>query len=237
MNEALRRRYLAVLGIEQWLPRDAPADVVEAAAAEATTVVAPPALHELRGMPPQLSASASMPPISPPPSSASSPAPGVSPTSLQSMPAERVGCSLLAPGEGLLLLAEFVTPDAAGLSGQEHALLINIAAALMPGISGSALPDTLDFSWPPRGARLPGMDRPGAAMEALMALLIEQRKRGVRDVLVLGETLGNLLRTTTLAQSLSLVIVPSLAAMLADPAQKRACWVIAQSLRRSGPTT
>lgn len=146
----------------------------------------------------------------------------------------RLGCSLLLAGDGLLLLAEFSTPDAAGLSGAEYEMLANIAAALAPG---RVLPDTLDFSWPPAGVQVPGMDHPDAAAEALLALLMEQRKRGVCDVLVLGKTLGDLLQAApwmaTLAKgALSLTCVPALAVMLLDPDAKRTCWDLARPLRR-----
>ena len=64
------------------------------------------------------------------------------------------------------------------------------------------------------------------------ALLDAQRKRGAGDVIVLGEELGALLAGGVERPGLVLACAPSLAAMLADPAAKRACWAAVRHLRR-----
>ncbi len=246
MPEATRLAYLALLGIEQWLPRagrdgdgvaeaQAPgADVPDVAVqrAAAAPAAAPVALSPERVA--QLDAMLA-------PAANGRPAPRVS---TQEMPgvavteptlpaardgAGRIGCSLLPLADGLLLVAAFGTPQAPGLSGPEHALLANIAAALVPG---AELPAILDFSWPPAGMRVPGMEKPGAGREALVAMLTEQRKRGVRDVVVLGAELAALLGDAITRQNMVQANGPSLAVLLADPQAKRACWEAVRSLRR-----
>lgn len=140
--------------------------------------------------------------------------------------------SLLALPDGLLLLAAPVTPEAPGLSGPEHALLASIATALAPG---ATLPATDEFHWPPRGVKLPAVAASGGATDVLVGLLAEhRRRRGLRDLLVLGEALAAAVQPAAGRLGLNVVAVPALAAMLSDPARKRACWDAAKSLRRGG---
>ncbi len=249
MPEATRLAYLALLGIEQWLPRagrDADGDDIAQAhssgaevpdvavnrpAAEpvaAPVALSPERVAQLDAMLAQAANRRSAPRVS------TQDMPGAAATAA-AMPsaagggAERIGCSLLPLADGLLLVAAFGTPQAPGLSGPEHALLANIAAALVPG---AGLPATLDFSWPPAGMRVPGMEKPGAGREALVAMLTEQRKRGVRDVVVLGAELAALLGDAITRQNMVQANGPSLAVLLADPQAKRACWEAVRSLRR-----
>lgn len=248
MPEVTRLAYLALLGIEQWVPRagrDAAGDgVAEAqspgadvsdaavkrtAAAPAAAPVALPA-ERIAQLDAMLAQAASGRPA---PRTSTQEMPGVAVTE-PTLPAardgtERIGCSLLPLADGLLLVAAFGTPQAPGLSGPEHALLANIAAALVPG---AELPATLDFSWPPAGMRVPGMEKPGAGREALVAMLTEQRKRGVRDVVVLGAELATLLGDAITRQNMVQASAPALAVLLADPQAKRACWEAVRSLRR-----
>lgn len=186
MQEATRRQYLALLGIETWLPRDQAEEPVVPAAQSVE-----PAPTKVAGV-------------------------------------DALSCSLLALPGGLLLLAAHLS-QAPGLSGPEHALLANIAAALAPGAS---LPATTEFHWPPRGVRLPVTAR-GGTVDALVGLLGEQRRRqGLQDLLVLGEDLARQVQPVAERLGLTLVAVPALAAMLADPVLKRACWDTAKPLRR-----
>lgn len=251
MPEATRLAYLALLGIEQWVPRagrdaagdgvaeaqspgadvsDAPdAAVKRTAGAAAAAPVALPAERNAQ-LDAMLAQAASGRPT---PRTSTPEMPGVAGTEPTSPAArdgaEHIGCSLLPLADGLLLVAAFGTPQAPGLSGPEHALLANIAAALVPG---AELPATLDFSWPPAGMRVPGMEKPGAGREALVAMLTEQRKRGVRDVVVLGAELATLLGDAITRQNMVQASAPALAVLLADPQAKRACWEAVRSLRR-----
>lgn len=233
MQESLRRQYLALLGIEQWLPRDQAdaADTPTADAAPAVSAVAalqetPPAgvpaprarLESLLAAPPP---GVAEPPVAalPKVATAAAPAAGV---------VERLGCALLSPGDGLLLVALFVSPAAPGLSSAEHAMFVRLAGALAPG---AAVPEPVGFTWPPAGIRLPGMDTPGAAADALSAVLQRHVREGARDLVMLGESA--LVATCAAACGLRVVAAPALAAMLADPARKRACWDLIAPLKRA----
>lgn len=241
MHEATRLQALALLGIEQWVPRDAApesADVevragIDAAAeipADGTAVDdAPPprqvalpgsAMTKLDALLPGAGRARTPPPF------ATTPANEAPPSPLPASAGERLACALLPAGDGLLLIADFSSPEAPGLSGDEASVLLRLAAALAPG---RQLPEPSDLHWPPRGARLPGMDRPGAAREALVAQLREQYKRGVRDVLLLGDATATLLGDLP---GVRIVRAPSLAAMAANPALKKACWTAASPLKR-----
>lgn len=222
MHEALRRQYLALLGIEQWLPRGEPdplAGAVAPAVPAAVSASAPGALA---------TSEAGV-------SAAGASGPQATET-LQNVSvaesSERVGCTLLPLADGLLLVAMLSTPDAPGLTGPEHEMLLRMAAALTPGRAPGA---ALEFHWPPRGARVPGLDRPGEAQKALAALLAERRRQGVRDVLLLGESLQAALAGACAQLDLRLVAAPSLAVMLVDPQAKRACWDVARPLVRPAP--
>lgn len=229
MQETTRRQYLALLGIDVWLPRD------EADASDAAAAASMPAPVPERAAVPAVVAEPSPPaavPVTPPPFL--EPAPVASPpvASPAEAPGEPLSCSLLVLPDGLLLLAAHVTPQAPGLSGPEYALLASIAGALAPG---ATLPATEEFHWPPRNLRLPAAAARGGAGDALIGLLAEhRRRRNVRDVLVLGESLADSVRPAAGRLGLNLVAVPALSAMLADPALKRACWDAAKSLRRAG---
>lgn len=238
MQESTRRQYLALLGVDVWLPRDA-VDAPDTAVAPAPAIpVAPVAVT---ADPPAVTTAPAPVPAAPPSpaapavvSSAAAPAPPAEPAAPASAAAvaEALGCSLLALPDGLLVLAAYVTPQAPGLSGPEHALLASIAAALAPG---AALPSPDEFRWPPPGVRLPAVARPGAGTDALVGLLAEQRrKRNLRDVLVLGDALAPVVEGVAARLGLRIVLAPSLAVMLADPARKRACWEVARPLRRDG---
>lgn len=269
MHEALRRQYLALLGIEQWLPRGeadplaAAVATSESVASVATTVpralaqdagisashdvsvvpvgngatlnpAATAKLAELPGGKAGVFTAAPASPIAPPPVSGAESAlstPAVTATGVPVVlaPGVRVGCSLWLLADGLLLVAALSTPDAPGLTGPEHEMLVRLAAALTPGQAPGA---SFEFHWPPRGVRLPGLDRAGEAQKALAGLLAERRRQGVRDVLLLGEELSPLLADVCAQQALTLVPAPSPAAMLADQQAKRACWELARPLVR-----
>lgn len=260
MQEATRRQYLALLGVDVWLPRDE-ADASDAAAAVAAHAAEPGARRQV------VVAEPSTPPVvaaTPPAGQAPGmeEAPALQSSAVQSstmaqsptehtfaqrvpaqqapasMPpptatgssAESLSCSLLSLPDGLLLLAGHVTPQAPGLSGPEFVLLASIAGALAPG---ATLPAIEEFHWPPRNLRLPAAAARGHAGDALIGLLAEhRRRRNVRDVLVLGEALAESVRAAASRLGLNVVAVPAVSAMLADPALKRACWDAAKSLRR-----
>lgn len=242
MHEATRLQYLALLGIEQWVPRDAvmaAEDVADTATSVAMLAAVAPvdvAPAEAAGSRPPPAGAAQLDALlagEPAPPRGVRDAPVVVPSPAVAVVApergERVGCSLLPVGDGLLLVAAYITPQAPGLSGPEYALLANIVTALRPA---AALPTAIEFNWPPVGVRVPGMDRPGAGREALLALLDGQRKRDPGEVIVLGEELGALLAGSGDRPGLVAACVPSLATMLADPAAKRACWAAVRHLRR-----
>lgn len=254
MQEATRRQYLALLGIDVWLPRDEAA-ASDAAAAVATVAapVAPSAPEPVAERPavvaepapveqspamqtpvtqaptvqaPTEQAPTGQAPVTPPSEPVSMPPP------VTASPAGSLSCSLLSLPDGLLLLAGHVTPQAPGLSGPEFALLASIAGALAPG---ATLPAIEEFHWPPRNLRLPAAAARGHAGDALIGLLAEhRRRRHVRDVLVLGEALADSVRAAASRLGLNVVAVPAVSAMLVDPALKRACWDAAKSLRRAG---
>lgn len=220
MQESTRRQYLSLLGIDTWLPRDEP-DARDSALPVATSP-------------------AGVVPAGVVPAPVSAPEPAIvpeSPAVIASEPADiavpaPLSFSLLALPDGLLLLAAPVTPEAPGLSGPEHALLASIATALAPG---ATLPATDEFHWPPRGVKLPAVAASGGATDVLVGLLAEhRRRRGLRDLLVLGEALAAAVQPAAGRLGLNVVAVPALAAMLSDPARKRACWDAAKSLRRGG---
>lgn len=251
MQEATRRQYLALLGVDVWLPRDeaeasdaaAAASVVaapvaptaqEPVVARPAVVVAPPPVEQTPAAPapamdaPVTQSPAAPAPVTPPPAAVSL-SPPVTPAE---SPSGSLSCSLLSLPDGLLLLAGHVTPQAPGLSGPEFALLASIAGALAPG---ATLPAIEEFHWPPRNLRLPAAASRGHAGDALVGLLAEhRRRRQVRDVLVLGEALADSVRAAASRLGLNVVAVPAVSAMLVDPALKRACWDAAKSLRRAG---
>lgn len=242
MQEALRRQYLALMGVDVWLPRDAADEMVaavpEALPAMAGTAVAAPRAPLPDDLPRRLDAlreapaATAIPALDAPVAKAPAVITPAVPAAAAGV-ADRFGCSLLALPDGLLLVAAYVMPDAPGLAGPEYALLASIAAALAPG---TILPAAEEFRWPPPGAsKLPAMSRPGAGVEALTGLLAERRRRGLRDVLVLGEAMTAPVSAAATRLGLQVVPAPSLAAMLADPAQKRACWDAARPLRRGAP--
>ena len=255
MHEATRRQYLALLGIEQWVPRgeveagmaDEPAPAAAAAgvSVSAATAVGGPsgtvaagAAPTGTGAEPVGAAPAATTP--PPPATPVSPPPRPEPTPPKAAPApappaprspaagERVGCSLLALPDGLLVVAAFATSAAPGLTGPEHEMFVRLGQALAPG---RAIGAVTDFHWPPRGVRVPGIDRPGEAARAFAALLSGPALAGARDVLLLGEVLADVLAPS----GVHVVVGPSLATMLADPAAKRACWERAKPLLRPAP--
>lgn len=259
MQESKRLAYLALLGIEQWLPRDAvqgTVDVEPAASGSVTASASVPAPVSPAAVPPppavgeapadRLDALLAMASPAPPalpaslaraqndaPASTPAATTAAAPATRATAPGERIGCALLALPGGLLLVAEFASPDAPGLTSAEHAMFLRLAAALVPG---QALPSPRDFTWPPAGVRVPGMDRPGAAREALRALLEEQRRRGLRDVAVLGEGAAVVFRALVDEAGLpSPVCTFSLAAMLEEPDRKRACWTALAPLKRDMP--
>lgn len=239
MQESLRRQYLALLGVDLWLPRSAGdpessadavpaapalpvtgprvavADAAPMAAAPAPLVPSPRIVEEAKPVP-------QGPGVVPPVATAT-------PAAVSGTP-DRIGCSLLTLPDGLLVIAAYIKPDAPGLGGPEYALLASIAAALAPG---AALPSADDFRWPPPGVQLPEVLRAGAGSDALVGLLAEQRRKlKLRDVLLLGEAAAAPVSAACTRLGLNLVMTASLAAMLADPAHKRACWDAAKVLRR-----
>jgi hypothetical protein len=247
MQESTRLQYLALLGIEQWLPRNAVPHAEEVAdAGPAVAQAKLDALLKAPGTPdglPAMAGNVEPPAIagvrepavvsSPPLSAAQAPSQHPQRTAASTASGERVGCSLLVLPGGLLLVADFVSPDAPGLSSAEHAMYLRLAAALAPG---QTLPPPWDFSWPPAGVRVPGMDRPGAARDALKAVLEAQCRRGLRDIAVLGDVAGGMFMA--LAEQMSLakpVCAPSLAAMLTDAERKRECWLLLAPLKREMP--
>lgn len=270
MPERLRRQYLGLLGIEQWLPRDAvdaPDALLEASAERVAAVGAQPASALL---PPQPSATLSTAAVAATPSanpgaqaeaagstisaaqraallaqtqaktreertarvSPSAPSADVARENTGAAPTlvERVGCALLRVDD-LLLVAAYGSVDAPGLSGSEHEMLARIAAALRKGHVPAA---AMEFVWPPRGVRIPGMDTPGAARDALQAQLALQRRNGVRAVAVLGNEMQVLVESAALNSGFGNVIVsPSLAVMQRDADRKSAGWNALKVLQRS----
>lgn len=258
MPESLRRHYLGLLGIEQWLPRgaealeentgvDDPADAfgvaalktpplpgktaAQAAPADAKPVVAAAGISpaqraalqaQLQGAGAEKTApkpeSPVLPPATPPASAAPVQAAG-----------ERMGCALLRAGD-LLLVAAYGQVDAPGLTGAESEMLLRIAAAMRKGITPAS---PVEFSWPPPGVRLPGVNRPGAAMEALKAQLGTQMRQGARELAVLGDEI--FMRVGDIAGDLGFARVatsPSLAVMQADPARKAEGWAALKVLQK-----
>jgi len=246
MPEALRRQYLGLLGIDAWLPRNAVDEVVAGESVPAADVnsAAPVAAESAGQRAAQLDAllgraapgANGVREANPSPSPDAIPSPAREPQRVEqggAVPAERFGCTFLAAGDGLLLIAAFAAPDAPGLSSAEHEMLVRLAAALVPG---RTLPSPRDFSWPPAGLRVPGMEAPGAAREALRAMLDDQRRRGTRDVAVLGDELAAVI--AALAEGMGLpapVRAPALATMLREPERKRDCWALLSPLRREPP--
>ncbi|MFP5383331.1 MAG: hypothetical protein ACLGHG_04605, partial [Gammaproteobacteria bacterium] len=141
----------------------------------------------------------------------------------------RFACAWLPLADGLLVVASLDAPDAPGLSGAQQELLMRMAAALAPG---HALPAPVEYHWPPRGVRVPGLARPAEAEKSLREQLTSWKAGGVRDLLLLGDTLVSLLQPLADAAGMRLVLAPSLGAMLADPQAKRACWDLARPLVR-----
>lgn len=284
MHEALRRQYLALLGIEQWLPRgetDALAEVHLPAGVVVESPSPVAARHPLPGgerenpqLPPLRLAEGSVPSADSPAGQAQdavntppfpvgengaanrplsavgqkgganvtlSPAGGEGrgegagsaphpiPTDHDTRPG-RFACAWLLLADGLLVVASLNAPDAPGLSGAEQELLMRMATALAPGRASLPLP--VEYHWPPRGVRVPGLARPAEAEKSLREQLTSWKAGGVRDLLVLGDTLVSLLQPLADSAGMCLVLAPSLGAMLADPQAKRACWDLARPLVR-----
>lgn len=251
MQESTRIQYLSLLGIEQWLPRDSEdesahgvvareSDVLHAEPVRTesaqTTLVKSNADSAITSVSPMERLDALLAQTAPLPAALSRAVNDEVPQKFAPvLPAgERVGCALLMLPGGLLLVADFSQPDAPGLSSAEHTLLLRVAAALVPG---QTLPSPKDFSWPPVGVRVPGMDKPGAAHEALRAMLEELRRRGLRDIAVLGEASSSIFNELAVAMNLPLpVCTLSLAVMVAEPERKRECWNLLAPLKRDAAT-
>lgn len=148
---------------------------------------------------------------------------------------ERIGCAMLLLPGGVLLVADYSRPDAPGLASAESTMFMRIAAALAPH---QTLPMPTEFSWPPAGMRLPGMDEPGAAARALGEILAQLRKRGLRIIAILGDAkvsgTGVARVLVPLSERMGLpapVVTHSLAAMLLEPELKHDCWARLQPLK------
>lgn len=237
MEEATRLSYLALLGIEQWRLRDDPALAASAAQLATAAVPAPSAaprvaeqrVAERRVAEPQRAAP-------PPAATTPTPPPDAEIAANESKPVAtglRIGCAFLELPDGLLLVAAYANPAAPGLAEGEYTLLRNVAAALAPG---HALPAPDEYSWPPPGVRLPGVDRPGVAEAALLEFLARYRKRNVRDVAVFDEALAAVLAPLCERAGIGAPLsLPSLGAMNAQAELKRDCWNRLKPLKRNPP--
>lgn len=152
---------------------------------------------------------------------------------------EHIGCAMLLLPSGVLLVADYSRPDAPGLASAESTMFMRIAAALAPH---QTLPMPTEFSWPPSGMRLPGMDEPGAAARALGEILAQLRKRGLRIIAILGDAkvsstgVARVLVPLTERMGLTApVVTHSLAAMLLEPDLKHECWARLQPLKTDLP--
>ena len=236
MDEALRRAYLAAMDIPVWIPRSEPDPFAE-------TVPLRPAQQLLR--------SEHAPPVSAPAQDVPVQAarPGRGQAMLGEKPAEAprraVQAAAYATADRLSFSFGFVRYgstlliDEGALSQRGEEL----ARAICFAVERTKRPaESQDFSWPPRGA-------PFVAAEARDALLARIDKFGgdtLAHLLLLGEAPASVLMGWDAAQwagrtagvhrmeglGCAVVLLPGLAAMLADPDAKRVAW---QHLRAAGP--
>ena len=240
MDEALRRAYLAAMDIPVWIPRSEPDPFAE-------TVPLRPAQQLLRSeQAPAVSASASAPAQDGPVQAAR---PGRGQAMLGEKPAEAPRRAVQAAASatadrlsfsfGFVRYGSTLLIDEGALSQRGEEL----ARAICFAVERTKRPaESQDFSWPPRGA-------PFVAAEARDALLARIDKFGgdtLTRVLLLGEAPASVLMGWDAAQwagrtagvhrmeglGCAVVLLPGLAAMLADPDAKRVAW---QHLRAAGP--
>jgi hypothetical protein len=237
MPSARRLAVLSLLGIEQWVPR---ARVAEFLASEAPAAASPDTLAvggathgaAANTAPPALSMGtpATAMPVAPAvpaaPTRLAAPPPAPDASIPQAPPAAGGDTLLLGVARlphGVLMLATAQLP---GLTGAQHALLARMGAAL-----AGTPPTVEEFAWPPPGTRIPGADRPGEADRALGLRLNEEQARGLTAVVLAGSDQAQRV-ARLLGDAAPLVVVPSLAEMLADPACKRAAWDAMRHLAR-----
>jgi hypothetical protein len=236
MDEALRRAYLAAMDIPVWIPRSEPDPFAE-------TVPLRPAQQLLR--------SEHAPPVSAPAQDVPVQAarPGRGQAMLGEKPAEAprravqpaasATADRLSFSFGFVRYGSTLLIDEGALSQRGEEL----ARAICFAVERTKRPaESQDFSWPPRGA-------PFVAAEARDALLARIDKFGgdtLARVLLLGEAPASVLMGWDAAQwagrtagvhrmeglGCAVVLLPGLAAMLADPDAKRVAW---QHLRAAGP--
>ena len=240
MDEALRRAYLAAMDIPVWIPRSEPDPFAE-------TVPLRPAQQLLRSeQAPAVSASAPAPAQDGPVQAAR---PGRGQAMLGEKPAEAprravqpaasATADRLSFSFGFVRYGSTLLIDEGALSQRGEEL----ARAICFAVERTKRPaESQDFSWPPRGA-------PFVAAEARDALLARIDKFGgdtLARVLLLGEAPASVLMGWDAAQwagrtagvhcmeglGCAVVLLPGLAAMLADPDAKRVAW---QHLRAAGP--
>lgn len=213
MPSARRLAVLSLLGIEQWVPR---ARVAEFLASEAPAAASPDTLA-VGGATHGAAANTAPPALSM----------GTPATAMPVAPPAAGGDTLLLGvarlPHGVLMLATAQLP---GLTGAQHALLARMGAAL-----AGTPPTVEEFAWPPPGTRIPGADRPGEADRALGLRLNEEQARGLTAVVLAGSDQAQRV-ARLLGDAAPLVVVPSLAEMLADPANKRAAWDAMRHLAR-----
>ena len=238
MDEALRRAYLAAMDIPVWIPRSEPDPFAE-------TVPVRPAQ--------QLARSEQAPPVTAPAPVQDGPVAATRPGRGQAMlgekpaeaPRRAVQAAASATADRLSFSFGFVRYgstlliDEGALSQRGEEL----ARAICFAVERTKRPaESQDFSWPPRGA-------PFVAAEARDAMLARIDKFGgdtLARVLLLGEAPASVLmgwdaahwagRTAGVHRmeglGCAVVLLPGLAAMLADPDAKRVAW---QHLRAAGP--
>ena len=238
MDEALRRAYLAAMDIPVWIPRSEPDPFAE-------TVPVRPAQ--------QLARSEQAPPVTAPAPVQDGPVAATRPGRGQAMlgekpaeaprravqPAASATADRLSFSFGFVRYGSTLLIDEGALSQRGEEL----ARAICFAVERTKRPaESQDFSWPPRGA-------PFVAAEARDALLARIDKFGgdtLARVLLLGEAPASVLmgwdaahwagRTAGVHRmeglGCAVVLLPGLAAMLADPDAKRVAW---QHLRAAGP--
>ena len=240
MDEALRRAYLAAMDIPVWIPRSEPDPFAE-------TVPLRPAQQLLRSeQAPAVSASAPAPAQDGPVQAAR---PGRGQAMLGEKPAEAprravqpaasATADRLSFSFGFVRYGSTLLIDEGALSQRGEEL----ARAICFAVERTNRPaESQDFSWPPRGA-------PFVAAEARDALLARIDKFGgdtLARVLLLGDAPASVLMGWDAARwagrtagvhrmeglGCAVVLLPGLAAMLADPDAKRVAW---QHLRAAGP--
>lgn len=239
MDEALRRAYLAAMDIPVWIPRSEPDPFAE-------TVPLRPAQQLLRGeQAPPVSAPAPAPAQHGP---VEATRPGRGQAMLGEKPAEAprrtvqpaasATADRLSFSFGFVRYGSTLLIDEGALSQRGEEL----ARAICFAVERTKRPaESQDFSWPPRGA-------PFVAAEARDALLARIDKFGgdtLACVLLLGEAPASVLLGWDAAQwagrtagvhrmeglGCAVVLLPGLAAMLAEPDAKRVAW---QHLRAAG---